>query len=460
MRTRKVQILVIGVLILWTFVTYYILLHNSSVQSDTKQKEQQQLKQLFPKALLEQSKSLKISDTLVSFLKLRYMNQETSTTPKITIVAAEISNELQEQQPKTTATTSAQIPTKTYLANGEPVIPILVFACNRISVVKCLENLVQYRPSVEQFPIIVSQDCGDELTKQAIQSFGNQLTLIEQPDQSDIMVLPKEKKFKGYYKIARHYGWALNTTFHVGFEYVVIVEDDLNVAPDFFEYFLATHKLLKQDKSLWCVSAWNDNGKANVVDIGSPELLYRTDFFPGLGWMLTKDLWSELSVKWPKSFWDDWIRHPEQRKDRVCIRPEISRTRTFGKIGVSNGLFFDKYLKHIKLSEHFVHFTKMNLSYLLKDNYDNTFLKQVYVLPLVTFDELRRNLIAKEGPVRIQYNNRDQYKRITRMLGLMDDFRSGVPRTAYHGIVSFYYNKRRVHLAPSANWKGYDLSWS
>lgn len=146
------------------------------------------------------------------------------------------------------------------------------------------------------------QDCGDELTKQAIQSFGNQLTLIEQPDQSDIMVLPKEKKFKGYYKIARHYGWALNTTFHVGFEYVVIVEDDLNVAPDFFEYFLATHKLLKQDKSLWCVSAWNDNGKANVVDIGSPELLYRTDFFPGLGWMLTKDLWSELSVKWPKSY--------------------------------------------------------------------------------------------------------------------------------------------------------------
>lgn len=149
--------MVIGVLILWTFVTYYILLHNSSVQSDTKQKEQQQLKQLLPKALREQSKSLQISDTLVSFLKLRYMNQETSTTPKITIVAAEISNELQEQQPKTTTTTSARIPTKTYLANGEPVIPILVFACNRISVVKCLENLVQYRPSVEQFPIIVSQ---------------------------------------------------------------------------------------------------------------------------------------------------------------------------------------------------------------------------------------------------------------------------------------------------------------
>lgn len=34
-------------------------------------------------------------------------------------------------------------------------------------------------------------------------------------------------------------------------------------------------------------------------------------------------------------FWDDWIREPEQRKNRACIRPEIPRTRTFGRIGVS-----------------------------------------------------------------------------------------------------------------------------
>lgn len=38
-----------------------------------------------------------------------------------------------------------------------PVIPVLVFACNRISVRNCLDNLVQYRPNVNQFPIIVSQ---------------------------------------------------------------------------------------------------------------------------------------------------------------------------------------------------------------------------------------------------------------------------------------------------------------
>lgn len=77
------------------------------------------------------------------------------------------------------------------------------------------------------------------------------MTLIEQPDLSDIAVQPKDKKFKGYYKIARHYGWALNTVFDQGFEFVIIVEDDLNVAPDFFDYFMATHTLLRDDPTLW-----------------------------------------------------------------------------------------------------------------------------------------------------------------------------------------------------------------
>ena len=114
-------------------------------------------------------------------------------------------------------------------------------------------------------------------------------------------MLPKEKKFKGYYKIARHYGWALNQIFKVGFDSAIIVEDDLSVAPDFFEYFMATHPILKRDPTLWCVSAWNDNGKRELIDESAKDLLYRTDFFPGLGWMLTKKLWDEeLSLKWPK----------------------------------------------------------------------------------------------------------------------------------------------------------------
>lgn len=38
-----------------------------------------------------------------------------------------------------------------------PIIAVLVFACNRISVRNCLDDLVRYRPNAQQFPIIVSQ---------------------------------------------------------------------------------------------------------------------------------------------------------------------------------------------------------------------------------------------------------------------------------------------------------------
>lgn len=207
--------------------------------------------------------------------------------------------------------------TGSQVTGKKPVIAVLLFACNRVTVKRPLDQLLEYRPSKEQFPIIVSQDCNHAMTTNVIKGYGSQLTLIRQPDQSDIPLVGKQKKFKGYYKIARHYGWALNKTFHdLKYDAVLIVEDDLEISVDFFEYFMALYPILKSDPTLFCISAWNDNGKAGLVSDES-ELLHRSDFFPGLGWMLTKDLWLELQSKWPKTFWDDWIRQPEQRKDRA-----------------------------------------------------------------------------------------------------------------------------------------------
>ena len=45
----------------------------------------------------------------------------------------------------------------------------------------------------------------------------------------------------------------------------MLFADDLDISPDFFDYFLATYPVLHADASLWCVSAWNDNGKADLV---------------------------------------------------------------------------------------------------------------------------------------------------------------------------------------------------
>ncbi|XP_051927108.1 alpha-1,3-mannosyl-glycoprotein 2-beta-N-acetylglucosaminyltransferase b [Hippocampus zosterae] len=350
----------------------------------------------------------------------------------------------------------------TFVASPEVVIPILVIACDRVTVKRSLDRLIQYRPSQELYPIIVSQDCGHAETANVIGSYGSQVTHISQPDLSDIRVRPEHRKFQGYYKIARHYRWALNQVFNTFSQStVVIVEDDLEVAPDFFEYFRAMYPILRADPTLWCVSAWNDNGRDALIDPSKAALLHRTDFFPGLGWMLLNELWEELEPKWPSAFWDDWMRLPEQRKDRSCIRPEISRTITFGRKGVSLGQFFDQYLRYIRLNMEFVPFTKQDFSHLLKDKYDEKFIKEVYNAPLVKIEELQQGgSLSGPGPYRVKYSSRDSFKVLARNLGVMDDLKSGVPRTGYRGVVSFLHRGRRVFLAPPEGWTQYDVSWS
>lgn len=338
----------------------------------------------------------------------------------------------------------------------ETVAVVLVIACNRPEVERCLDSLLKYRPSEKKFPIIVSQDCGHEQTARVIANYRDKLMYIKQPDLSDISVPGGMEHLKGYYKLSRHFKWALSQVFDVLHQdTVIIVEDDLEVSSDFFEYFEATKVLLEKDPTLWCVSAWNDNGKAGKVK--GNDLLYRSDFFPGLGWMLKRSVWDELAPKWPAAFWDDWMRHPAQRRERACIRPEIPRVVTFGKIGVSRGQFFDEHLKYIKLNDQFYPFTERNLTFLLKEEYDPRFINTVYKSPLVSFDYFHSGQVMPAPSVRVQYESDDAFTSLANQLGIMSDIKAGVPRMAYRGVVSFMFKSLRVYLAPPRNWRGYEI---
>ena len=57
------------------------------------------------------------------------------------------------------------------------------------------------------------------------------------------------------------------------------------------------------------------------------------------------------------------MRLPEQRKGRACIRPEISRSRTFGRVGVSQGQFYDEHLQFIRLNDVVEPFLDMDIKY-------------------------------------------------------------------------------------------------
>ena len=123
-------------------------------------------------------------------------------------------------------------------------------------------------------------------------------------------------------------------------------------------------------------------------------------------------------------------------------------------------MFFDKHLKFIKLNQDAIKFSDLNLTYLMKEPYDGEFHRHVDSLPVVSASDVKSNNVKYDGPVRIIYHTRDGFKSMAKLLGLMDDLKSGVPRTGYHGIIPFFYNSRRIYLAPNSNWNGYDLTWS
>ncbi|VDK85590.1 unnamed protein product [Litomosoides sigmodontis] len=338
--------------------------------------------------------------------------------------------------------------------NEKPVAVVLVMAAKRERAVRNhLDQLIKLRPSPVHFPIVISQDGDDKAVLEAILSFTNEKMKISHIHHKEQAEPPGDldSGSKSYFHIAHHYKWALDKVFfEMKYEIAIITEDDLDLADDFFSYFAATKPILLADETVWCISAWNDNGGANITDRKHGEILYRTDFFPGLGWMLTTDLWNELSPSWPDMYWDDWMRRQDIRKERVCIRPEVSRTSHNNNLagkGSSGGLY-KKYLASIRLPEIAVDFSKLDLSYLIKSNYDSLLSQKMSHAAVLSVDEFLSGNFSGSAPFFIIYKTPREYRRLGKSVGLMLDIRSGMPRTAYYGIVAFMYSSERFYAAP------------
>ncbi|VDP81153.1 unnamed protein product [Echinostoma caproni] len=241
-------------------------------------------------------------------------------------------------------------------------------------------------------------------------------------------LLLKEKQ-RGYQAVARHYKHALNRMFlQLNHSALIIVEDDLDVASDFFQYFAGTLPLLMANQNLFCVSAWNDNGRPDLIDLKRSDLLYRTDFFAGLGWMLLRSFWLEIHAGWPDIFWDEYLRKPYVRKNRACLRPEVGRTTTFGRMGISRGQFFDKYLSTMRLNHDWQNFVQMNLTYLHEPG----------DLPNISTTPTER--------IRVTYHSQADFDRIAIKLNLMRDIKSGVMRNAFAGVVPTKWKDQWIYI--------------
>ena len=148
-------------------------------------------------------------------------------------------------------------------------------------------------------------------------------------------------------RLHQQYKFALGDTFkkHPHAEFMMIFEEDLEVSVDIMDYFSQFIPLLLTDESVYCISAWNDNGFKHSTN--DPAMAYRSEWFPGLGWILKRNVWNEIEPKWltidQAGDWDFLLRDTRLRKDRECIFPDISRTFHMGKIGQHQNSYISNF---------------------------------------------------------------------------------------------------------------------
>ena len=275
-----------------------------------------------------------------------------------------------------------------------------------------------------------------------------------------------------YYRISAHYKFTLGTLFDdLGYPRVIVLEDDMRLAPDFFGYFAALGRVMDADPSVYAVSSWNDNGQAEFVE--DESRVYRSDFFPGLGWMLHAGLWRELRPKWPDSFWDDWMRLGETRRGRQSLRPEVCRTFNFGEIGASRGQFFKRYLKTIRLAGasdagSVVDWAGETLEYLEASRYDASVraaldaaievrhpseveTSRAKALGTAEWGEKAPDAAHSGDNLYVaRYDGVREFEVLARRFGVFPETKDGVPRAGYRGVVTFKMHRGRatVMLAP------------
>lgn len=338
-------------------------------------------------------------------------------------------------------------------AASRDAIAVVVISCKRPKYLsRAMESVFRTQRDPARFPLIISQDGDDAQMAQMVEakyaSAGVAFHMRHEHEASAEQLARRSGRTKsslGYVRIAQHFGYALRRVFdELGFGQAILLEEDLEVSPDFFSYFGAMLPMLRSDPDLFCVSAWNDNGYDRLV--ADSRESYRTDFFPGLGWMIDRNMWAEVHDRWPSAYWDEFMRRPDVRKGRHCIRPEVSRSFTFGEEGTSEGQFFKAHLSKIKLNNDSVDWAAEDLTRFASaaafDLHLSEGLKAARHVELSQVDDFHG---AGEA-LRVVYDDKTEYMLFAKKFGLMEDEKEGIRRMSYRGVIPFAWQGRRIYL--------------
>ncbi|XP_069978504.1 protein O-linked-mannose beta-1,2-N-acetylglucosaminyltransferase 1-like [Penaeus vannamei] len=140
------------------------------------------------------------------------------------------------------------------------------------------------------------------------------------------------------HRVNQHIKFSLDKVFKMYPESdkAIILEDDLNLAPDFISYFHQTALLMRFDDTVTIVNAYNYNAYPHTAS--DPTRIYRVQSYPYYGWMTRRSVAETMVKDWAPmdldADWDLYIRKYHVDMCHQVVIPEIPRTKHEGGGGV------------------------------------------------------------------------------------------------------------------------------
>ncbi|XP_064079401.1 protein O-linked-mannose beta-1,2-N-acetylglucosaminyltransferase 1-like [Macrobrachium nipponense] len=150
--------------------------------------------------------------------------------------------------------------------------------------------------------------------------------------------LPDQRSDRSHCKKARILKDAMNFALktYPTLEHLILLESGYGLAKNFVRYFEETLVALKEDPSLYCISAHNP--LANARTVGDPSKVYRVDHFVSRGTLIPKRVVEEIARDFvvfedtgrelegsALDILGTWLSWWSRRRRRGCIIPNVPR---------------------------------------------------------------------------------------------------------------------------------------
>jgi len=122
--------------------------------------------------------------------------------------------------------------------------------------------------------------------------------------------------------LTKTYAWMMSAA-AACFQYIVFIEDDLALSPNFVAYMRWGRRVMELDPAVAVVSAWNDNAVPAVKL--NPSLVFKTNQFMGLGWAVSAKHALMFAAGFSTRPWDLTMSETMATRGLVSIFPQFPR---------------------------------------------------------------------------------------------------------------------------------------